>query len=275
MKISRAMGQAFRTYFKKPYEGVCFMLTELCLTLACFTPLLFWTTESLKSLCLLCVPFYLLLMLPARINAAGVMQDALGGGSLLSVHLVDPEGYGGKLAFGLKQALKLLLWGSPLIAGLLYARTQISGETDAFTLLRAIKAFGGGELMQGGINLLVIAVALILILFFGIAWHSGERHALVLGEKRLLSGHRWKGVGCWLASLITIVPALIAILALIFRYAPALSNLDGLIMGDAHLPDTRTSLIILAVGGVLTIPLMPVRSLMIGAWVRGLKEGKA
>ena len=101
MKISQAMGRAFRLCFSKPYEWICFTLAELCLTLACFTPLLFLTTERLKFLALLCIPFYLLVMLWARVNAAGVMQDALAGGSLLSVHLLDPEDYGKKLCYGL------------------------------------------------------------------------------------------------------------------------------------------------------------------------------
>jgi len=158
MKISQAMGRAFRLCFSKPYEWICFTLAELCLTLACFTPLLFLTTERLKFLALLCIPFYLLVMLWARVNAAGVMQDALAGGSLLSVHLLDPEDYGKKLCYGLSRALLLLLWGAPLIAGAVYARSQIAGKTDAFTLLRAIKAFGGGELMQGGIYLLACLV---------------------------------------------------------------------------------------------------------------------
>ena len=272
MKISQAMGRAFRLCFKKPYEWICFTLAELCLTLACFTPLLFLTTERLKFLALLCIPFYLLLMLWARVNAAGVMQDALAGGSLLSPNLLNAEDYGKKLGYGLSRALMLLLWGAPLIAGGLYARSQIAGDTDAFTLLRAIKAFGGGELMRGGIYLLLIALGMILIFCFGLAWHTGDRHAFVLRDPKRMKGRRWKGVACWLASLITILPVLIAIAVMAFRYAPVMSDLDELIRGTAHLPDTKTSLIIAGVGAVLTVPLMPVRSLMIAAWVRGLKE---
>ncbi len=272
MKISQAMGKAFRLCFSKPYEWICFTLAELCLTLACFTPLLFLTTERLKFLALLCIPFYLLVMLWARVNAAGVMQDALAGGSLISVHLLDPEDYGKKLCYGLSRALLLLLWGAPLIAGAVYARSQVAGKTDAFTLLRAIKAFGGGELMQGGIYLLLIAAGMLLIFCFGLAWHTGDRHAYVLRDPERMKGRRWKGVACWLASVITVLPMVIALVVLIFRYSPVLMDLDELIRGTARLPDTKTSLIIAGIGAVLTVPLMPIRSLMIAAWVRGLKE---
>ena len=50
------------------------------------------------------------------------------------------------------------------------------------------------------------------------------------------------------------------------------ADVDELIRGTARLPDTKTSLIIAGIGAVLTVPLMPIRSLMIAAWVRGLKE---
>jgi hypothetical protein len=272
MKISQAFRQAFRVYPGKGADGFRFLLVEFCMTAACFTPLLFLTLKGAEWLALLCIPFYVLLMFWARVNAAAAMQDALGGGRLFGPRLTEGAGYGRKLGYGLSRALYLILWGAPLIAAAIYAWDQYAGKTDALTLLRAIKAFGGGQLMQGGIYLLLIAIGLILLLLFGIAWHSGDRHAFVLGDKKLMKGHHWGAVGCWICALITILPMLIALGILIARYAPILSALDELLMGEAKLPDTKTTLIILAVGSVLTVPLMPLRSLVTAAWVRGLKN---
>ena len=101
------------------------------MTLAAFTPLLFLTNNALKWLALLAVPFYLLLMLWARVNAAAAMRDAFGEGSLFSYRLIEPGSYGKKLAYGLKQGVKLLLWGAPLIACLVIAREHIAGDRRA------------------------------------------------------------------------------------------------------------------------------------------------
>lgn len=272
MTMSEARRRAVRVYLKKPYDSLCFMLIELCLILACLTPLLFLTTGNLKALALLAIPFYLLLMLWARYNAAIVMQGALTGGSLLNPGLVDPENYGAKLLFGLKQGCFLLLWGAPLIAAAIFARGQISGDTDAFTVLRSIKAFGGGTLVRGGIYLAIIAVVLLLLFCVGLGWHCGDRHAACLGDRTLIKGKHWKMVGCWFRSLSTILPIVAAVVILIVRYIPVLLDLDMLLTKDARLPDTRTSIVIVAIGAALTVPLMPLRSLMIAAYVRGMKE---
>ena len=76
----------------------------------------------------------------------------------------------------------------------------------------------------------------------------------------------------WLCSLITLLPIIIAIIAVIIRYLPVLQDLNGLVMKTVNLPSTKVSLIILAVGGVLTIPLLPLRSLIPAAFVNGLEK---
>ena len=272
MKIGQAFREAFKVYPGRSSDGLRFLTVEFCMTAACCVPLLFLALKGAEWLALLCIPCYVLVMFWARVNAAAAMQDALGGGRLFSKRLVDGEGYGKKLAYGLSRAFYLILWGAPLIAGAIYARDQISGDTDALTVLRAIKAFGGGKLMQGGLYLLYIAIGMIVLFCFGLAWHSGDRHAYVLGDRKLMKGHRWGAVGCWICSLVTILPVLVSIGILAFRYAPMMSALDELIMGTATLPDTKTSIIIFAIGAALTVPLMPLRSLITAAWVRGLKE---
>ena len=84
----------------------------------------------------------------------------------------------------------------------------------------------------------------------------------------------WKkdGTRSVLASLLSILPLLIAVIAVILRYLPVLSDLNGLLMKTAELPSTKGTLMIAAAGAVLTLPLLPLRSLIHAAYVEGLKK---
>ena len=272
MKISSAFRDAFRVYFGHFGATARFLITELCMTLAAVAPLLFLAEDRLRMLALLAVLFWLVLMFWARVNAAAAMRDALNGGSLFGLQLADPAGYGAKLLYGLKRCLLLILWGLPLIVCLVIAKIHISGDTDGFTVLRLIKGFGGGDLMTGILYLALILAAALLLLAAGCAFHSGDRHAFVRDDPKLVKGHRGKIMLCWLCALVSLLPLLIALAALVSRYLPVLGDLNGIVSGSAHLPDTKTSVIILAVGAVLTIPLLPLRSLITAAFVNGLKK---
>ncbi len=269
MKISKAFRKAFQIYFGEPGASFRFLITELCLVLMVLAPLLFLAESRLQMLALSAVPLFVLILLPARMNAAAAMQDALRGGSLFSRQLGDVRGYGKKLGFGLSRCFLILLWGAPLIACLVIARIHISGEMDGFTLLRMIKSFGGEDLLQGVIYLGLILAAALLILAVGCGFHCGDRHALALGRKDLVKGRRGKMLGCWICSLIVLLPLIAALIVLFIRYLPALADLNGLVMGMLELPSTRVSLIILAAGIVLTVPLIPLRSLVIAACAGG------
>ena len=274
MKISEAFRNARRTFLRRGGDTVRFMLVQLCMTLASLTPLLFLVTENLKLLALLAVPFYLLLMLWARVNAAAAMQDGLAGGALCTFRLVDPAGYGRKLLYGLKRCFLLLLWSAPLIAVLIIARIHISGDVDGFTVLRMIRQFGGGDLMTGVIYLGLILIATLLLIAFGCAFHSGDRHAFVLEDKKLIRGHHGKMILCWLNALLTLVPFLIALIVTVIRYLPVLGDLNGLVYGTVKLPSMKITLLVMGIGTMLTIPFLPLRSLTLAAFVRGLKENR-
>ena len=56
------------------------------------------------------------------------------------------------------------------------------------------------------------------------------------------------------------------------RYLPALKNLNAIITNTMSLPSMRGTLIIVAVGAILTIPLLPLRSLIPAAFVNGLEK---
>ena len=261
MKISQALKDAFRVYTGHFGATVKFLITEACITLAAVTPLLFLSDSSLMIGTLLVIPFWILLVFWARVNAAAAMRDALGDGSLFSYRLIDPSEYGRKLVFGLKRMIMLLFWSIPLIACLVIAKIHYSGDMDGFTLLRVIKEFGGG-----------IFIAAVLLVAFGCAFHSGDRHAFVRNNPKLVRGHHGKIVLCWICSLLTILPMIIAIAVVIVRYLPVLKDLNGVVMNTVSLPSTKVTLMILAVGAVLTIPFLPLRSLIPAAYVNGLEK---
>ena len=273
MKISTAFGNAFRAFFRHPGAALKFLLTEGCLMLICLAPLLFLTESApLLYLAALTPVLWVLLMLPARVNAAAAMQDSLDGGRLFSLQLVDPSKYWKKLGYGLSRTILLLIWGVPLIAGLLYGWEQYSGDTDGLTVMQMIHDLGGKDMKTGVFYLILILLGLFLLLVIGMCCHCGDRHAFALGRKGLLKGHRGKLMLCWILSLLFLLPLFAALGVLAARYAPMLNNLSGVVTGNVEMPSTRTSLIILAAGAALTIPLLPLRSMVTAAFVNGLKD---
>ncbi len=273
MKISDAFRNAMKTAAGNMGETVRFLVTEGCMTLICLSPLLLLSEKGpLKYLAALSALLWICIMLPARVNAARAMQDSQEGGHLFSRQLADFTDYGRKLGYGLKKTLILLIWGAPLIAALIYAWDQFAGSTDGLTVMQNIHRFGGKDLKTGMIYLLLILLGLILLFAAGIAFHSGDRHVFVLERKGLLKGHRGKMVLCWCCSLVFLAPLFIAVVIVLFRYAPLLDDVSGVLQGTAKKPSTRTTLVILAVGAALTVPLLPLRSLVPGAYVNGLKE---
>ena len=272
MKISAALKDAFRVYTEHFGDTLKFLVIEFCITLAVFAPLLFLIEDGLKFLALLAVPLYLLLIFWARVNAAAAMKDAFGEGRLFSYRLVEPGSYGKKLAFGLKQGVKLLVWAAPLIACLIIAKNHISGDLDGFTVMRMIKEFGAGDLMTGVLYLILIFLAALLLVAIGCAFHSGDRHALVRNNPKLVRHHHGKIVLSWLCSLIALLPLIIALIAAVIRYIPALEDLNAILTNQASLPSTKGTLMILAAGALLTIPLLPLRSLIPAAYVNGLEK---
>lgn len=274
MKISAAFRDACRVYFGHMGDSLKFLVVEACITLAAFAPVLFLTNEKLKWLALLAIPFYLLLVLWARVNAAAAMRDALKGGRLFAYRLAEPDGYGSKLAYGLKRGLRMLFWSAPMIALVAVMRSYMAGagNVDGLTLMRTVKRFGGGTTTTGVLYVALILLATLILIAIGCAFHSGDRHAFVRNDPKLVKGHHGKIMLCWLCSLVTLLPLVIAIVAVIFRYLPALKDLTDIVTKKKAAPSTKETLIILAAGAVLTLPLLPLRSLIPAAFVNGLEK---
>ena len=132
--------------------------------------------------------------------------------------------------------------------------------------------FGGQDMKTGVIYLILILAGLVLLAMLGAGFHSGDRHAFVLDRKGLLKGKRFGVLLCRICSLILLLPLLIAAVIAVSRYLPLLNDVSGVVSGDVPLPSTRTTLIILGIGAVLTLPLLPLRSMVTAAYVNGLKE---
>ena len=273
MKISAAFKDAWRVYAGHFGTSIKFLVVEACMTLAAFTPLLFLSDDRLKWFALLAVPFYLLLVLWARVNAAAAMRDAFNGGSLFSYRLAEPGDYGKKTAYGLKRGLMLFFWGAPMIAFLIVAWIHFFGDTDAFTLMRTIKSFGGEDVVTGILYLVLIFLATMILLAFGCAFHCGDRHAFVRGNPKLIRGHHGKIIVCWLCSLIALLPLIIAVICVAVYFLPVIRNImDYVMTKEKSLPSMKLPAIILAAGAALTIPLLPLRSLIPAAFVNGLEK---
>ena len=274
MKISAAVKDAFRVYAGHFGSTLKFLVVEGCMTLAALTPLLFLTNEKLKLFALLIIPFWLLLVLWARVNAAAAMRDAFGEGSLFTYRLIEPGSYGKKLAYGLKRGLMLLFWGAPMLIALYIAWKNYYGygDTDVFTLMRNIKSFGGNDVVTGILYLALIFLGTVLLLAFGCAFHSGDRHAYVRDNPKLLKGHHGKIILTWLSSLLAMLPLIAALIAVVIRYIPVLNDLNAIVTKEKSLPSTKTTVIIVAVGVLLTVPLLPLRALIPAAYVNGLEK---
>ena len=272
MKISKAFGNAWKAYKTSLGQTAVFLAVEGCLVLICLAPLLFLTNKNLRFAAALSPLLWIFLRLPTRMNAARVMRSAFRGGSLADNRLIDMSGYGEKLICGLKRAGFLMLWSLPLIALLIVGWVHFSGKTDSFTVLRMIRNdLGGGSQMRGFAVIGGALAAAMLIQAIGCAFHCGARHAWAGGRKDIVRGHRGKIILCGVASVVFLLPVFIAVGIVIARYVPVITNLNGLLTRTVKLPSTRETELILIAGAVLTLPLLPLRSLIPAAFVDGLE----
>ena len=138
--------------------------------------------------------------------------------------------------------------------------------------MNMIYEFGGQDMKTGVIRLLLILAGLLILAALGAGFHSGDRHAFVLEDKDLLKGKRLKVLLCRICGVGFLLPLIIAGVAAAIRYVPLLDNVSGVVSGDVAKPDTKVTLIILGIGGVLTLPLLPIRSMVTAAYVRGLRS---
>lgn len=276
MTFAAALRAAWHTYRTRFPEMLLTLLVQAVIRLMALTPLLFLTAPETRLLALLSLPLYILLVLPARQNTADAMRDALDGGHLFTLRLISPEHYGRKVARGIRQALLLMLWGALFLAAtglavFVFAGKTIEGVTDVFTLVRALMKLGGGSSIQGAIRLMLIYAATLLPLLAGIAFHSGTRHAIARGGRRLVEGHRGGVMLTWLIGCIALLPAMAVMGSMAMNAASAVASaLANLGRGSMSLSLGSHVPLMAAIAVVLLIPAIPFKQLLSAAYVREL-----
>jgi len=274
MKMSKVLGVSARVYRENFWQGALCVLLQIVLRLMAAAPLLALVTKEIQWVALLSILLYLLIVPVARQNMAEAMQDAIAGGPLFSVKLISCENYGRKFLRGLKQTLLMLLWAVLFIAATIVAYWAYAGEIDAFTLVRVLMNLGGGSFMNGIKLVLVIYAATALPIVIGCAFHSGTRHAIALGDKKLIRGHRLGVVAVWLLGLVALLPFFGAVAYVGMDFVSGLvSALGNLGTGSIALPSIGDKIYLLAAAFVvLLLPALPFKQLMTAVYVRGLKE---
>lgn len=274
--LGKALGAAEKSWNRHFTAFLKMMLVEFCVMMIGLAPLIFLFSENLRFLAFLSYPIWMLWVVPVRMNAAAAMQDALSGESPFSCRLISLSRWRDQVVCGYKRMALLPLWAIPLGGGLYYAYRVWQGtdEMDAFSTLQAVQDFGNGDVKAGLYYLLGILGVLILILLIGFAFHSGVRHALALGNPKLVNGHHGMiAFGWFLSSIVFMLPFWIALAIVLFKWIlPLLNDPNGLFSNAVHIPRVRQLLMVLGAGVLLTLPFLPLRSLAVASMVRRIKE---
>ena len=279
VRIFRSFARAVAAGCRHPGDTLKFLLIEISLTLTGLTPLLFLMAPRFRFLAVLAYPIWLLVVNPARMNAAAAMQDSLADGRIFSFRLLDCSRWRDQVVCGAKRAGLLLLWTLPLAGTALYIWNYWVevGKVDAITWVGMMKEAGNDDFLTGVINtalpLVVMLGTSLLILIIGFAFHSGARHALALGKPDMISGHHGKLVLGWICSLLFMLPLWIAVGILAGRFismAHAKTDVTELMN---QLKGLKSFILLMLAGGaVLTLPLLPFRSLMVAGLVNQMKD---
>ncbi|MBR6028502.1 MAG: hypothetical protein IKP40_05370 [Clostridia bacterium] len=280
MTVRRAMKEAWALYRAHPGDMLLFMLLQVAVRLIALCPLLCLADASLRWGVLLCLPLWVLLVLPARQRAAAVMQTAIRGGRLFAKRLLIGPDWGRDVVRGLKMIPFLLLWLLPFIGVTAFAYYMYTGDTDIFTAMRWIMDLGGGDFTSGLLPALLIYLCFTLPFFFGLAFHSGRRHELALSDRRFLKGHRGGVILSWLAGLLAFVPFVAATAVTVVSYVMQLlpilgESISSLGRSAQSIPRPGSRVILVGVAFVvLLLPLIPLKSLITACYVHGCWEGR-
>lgn len=271
MKLSSVIGRAWRVYRTHFKALMLALLVELALRGIALAPLLFLVMPQTRLLALLCIPLYLLIVLPARQNVALAVQETLAGGSPFSLLLISGEDYRRKLLRGLTAMLRMFLWCLPLIAAVSVALWAKSGPVDAFTVYRSIIALGGGNSVRGAAIVGGVFLLTLLPPLFGCAFHSGTRHAVAMGKPRLVKKHRGPLMCLWFLFFLPFI-ALVVVAATGYVQALLAAVNEFLATFEFVMPAVGTTLAAELVILLLVLPIIPLRTLLPAVYLQGLQE---
>lgn len=278
MKKTSAASRAwtlYRRYFPQLMLG---LVLQIVLRLIVLAPLLFLATPQTRLLAVLSPVLFVLILLPARQNAAEVMAQLHQGYGFDLTGFVSFRDYGRKLLRGLKTTGLMLLWSLPFIAAtvfvaFVYGGKTIEGVTDTFTVLRTVISLGnhalvktllpvsGTATIRGVAAIIVMYLLTALPTLVGWAFHAGTRHAAALGQKVRC---RLRVMGAWLLGLATLLPFLFVAVNVSKGYlSQLLGALSSIGQGSLSLPAPDKELwVIVAAFVVLVLPLIPFKQLL-------------
>ena len=273
MKLKPVLKAALAEY-KKNFPQLCLaLLVELVLRAIALSPLVFLADKALAPLAYLAIPLYILIALPARQNYALALQDMMNGGSVFSLQLMSTKDYGRKLLRGVKGLVCILLWSLLTIAGVSLLYAAVMGLVDFITLMRIFSAIG--DTVMDGVMIVAAAVAAsCLLIVLGCAVHSGARHAVALGDKKLLKGNRLRLIALWFLGCVLVVPFAAVVVAALGDYALTLiASLKNLQLPAFTLNVKQAAMLI---GGavVLLVPVLPLKNLLPAVYLRKVKEAR-
>ncbi len=273
MKLKPVLKDSLRIY-KKNFGPLCLaLLVGVVIRAICLSPVLFLADKALAPLAYIAIPLYILIALPARQNYAIALQDMLNGGSVFTTQLISTKDYGKKLLRGVKGMLCILLWSALTITGvgLLYA--AVRGLVDFITLMRIFSAIGGG--VPEGMMIVAGAVAAsCLLIVLGCAVHSGSRHAIALGDKKLLRGNRLRLTALWFIGLVLVVPFAAVVVYTLGDYALSLVRELKNLKLPAFALSVKQSALLIGGAVVLLFPVLPLKNLLPAVYLRKVKEAR-
>ena len=262
--------------YKKNFGPLCLaLLVQLVLRAIALSPLMFLADKALAPLAYLAIPLYLLIVLPARQNYALALQDMLEGGSVFSTRLICPRQYGSKLLRGLKGTVCILMWSVVTIvsAVLLYAAFVGYWGLDVITLMRICSSVGGGDIVTGLVLIMGAIAASGLLILLGCAVHSGSRHAVALGNKKLLRGSRLRLTALWFSGLVLLIPFAAVVVYALGDYAlTMLGALKSFSLPSSFALNGKQVGLLIAGAVALLFPLLPLKNMLPAVYLRMVKE---
>ena len=262
--------------YKKNFGPLCLaLLVQLVLRAIALSPLMFLADKALAPLAYLAIPLYLLIVLPARQNYALALQDMLEGGSVFSTRLICPKQYGSKLLRGLKGTVCILMWSVVTIvsAVLLYAAFVGYWGLDVITLMRICSSVGGGDIVTGLVLIMGAIAASGLLILLGCAVHSGSRHAVALGNKKLLRGSRLRLTALWFSGLALLIPFAAVVVYALGDYAlTMLGALKSFSLPSSFALNGKQVGLLIAGAVALLFPLLPLKNMLPAVYLRMVKE---
>jgi len=219
-----------------------YMLCALLIRVLTFAPLAALAQDSgVRWLALLCPALLIFVVLPLRYSFAEALVQEPGQRRFCFAKAFSFSHYGEKLAESLLHAVRVILWGIPLAALMVYAMYWYN-DVDALTMLQSITGLGAGwasirvgvcnffggdavvpvNTMMDGMFVIAMVVALaVLIWLYGAVRNSACRYSWVLATRadraprkelrRRLSGRRFAQLGVAILNLILFVPFVLVV----------------------------------------------------------------